>query len=41
MGRPVETLIPPTMDDTIDDTLGSLTAVGVAEIWERSEDIIG
>jgi hypothetical protein len=41
MGRPVGMLIPPTMDDTIDETLGSLTAVGVAEIWDSNEETMG
>jgi predicted phage gp36 major capsid-like protein len=41
IGPPVGTLIPATMDDTIDDILGSRAAVGVAEICESSEDMIG
>lgn len=38
---PVEALSPPAMDDTCADTLGSLAAVGVAEIWLIREDTIG
>ena len=41
IGPLVGTLIPATMDDTIDDILGSRAAVGVAEICESSEDMIG
>jgi len=38
---PVDTASPPTMDDTWDDILGSLAAVGVADTRESREDTMG